>query len=71
MWVIVDLKKPSEGYSPTTSPYVQLSRAKTRAGLSILRPFDPGELRSPLPQDLLAELEWQAQKAKETEDLYM
>ena len=70
-WIVVDLKKPNGGYSPTSSPYVQLSRAKTLASLSILRPFDPAELRSPLSKDLLAELEWQAQKAKETEDLYM
>jgi len=70
-WVVVDLKKPRGGYSPTSSPYVQLSRAKTLACLSILRPFDPAELRSPLSKDLLAELEWQAQKAKETEDLYI
>ena len=56
---------------PTSSPYVQLSRAKTRDRLSILRPFDPAELRSPLSKDLLAELEWQAQMAKETENLYM
>ena len=70
-WVVVDLKKPNGGYSPTSSPYVQLSRAKTLVSLSILRPFDPGELLTPLSKDLLAELEWQAQKAKETEDLYM
>ena len=43
-WVIVDLKKLNRGSSPTFSPYVQLSRAKTRACLSILRPFDPAEL---------------------------
>ena len=70
-WVIVDLKKPNGGYSPTSSPYIQLSRAKTLASLSILRPFDPAELQSSLSKNLLAELEWQAQKAKETEDLYM
>ena len=70
-WVVVDLKKPNGGYSPTSSPYVQLSRAKTLASLSILRPFDPAELRSSLSKNLLAELEWQAQKAKEIEDLYM
>ncbi len=69
--VIVDLKKPSGRYSPTSSPYVQLSRAKTLSSLSILRPFDPAELRTPLSKDLLMELEWQAQKAKETEDLYI
>jgi hypothetical protein len=70
-WVVVDLKKPRGGYSPTSSPYVQLSRAKVLASLSILRPFDPAELRTPLSKDLLAELEWQAQKAKETEGLYL
>ena len=70
-WVVVDLKKPSRGYSTTSSPYVQLSRAKTRDRLSILRPFDPAELQSPLSKGLLAELEWQAQMAKDTENLYM
>ena len=70
-WVIVDLKKPTRGSSPTSSPYVQLSRAKTRACLSILRPFDPAELRSPLSKHILMELEWQTQKAKETETLYI
>jgi hypothetical protein len=69
-WVIVDLKKPSN-HSPASSPYVQLSRAKTLARLSILRPFDPAELRSDLSKHLLAELEWQTQKAKETEALYI
>ena len=69
MWVIVDLKKPS-GYSPASSPYVQLSRAKTLARLSILRPFDPTELQSNLSKHLLAELQWQTQNAKETEALY-
>lgn len=69
-WVIVDLKKPS-GRSPTSSPYVQLSRAKTGASLSILCPFDPTELRSDLSKHILAELEWQTQKAKETEALYI
>ena len=70
-WVIVDLKKPNRGSSPPSSPYVQLSRAKTRACLSILRPFDPAELRSPLSKHILAELQWQTQKAKETEALYI
>ena len=69
-WVVVDLKKPNRGYSPTSSPYVQLSRAKTLASWSILRPFHPAELRTPLSKDLMAELEWQTQKAKETENLY-
>jgi hypothetical protein len=70
-WVVINLKKPNEGYSPISSPYVQLSRAKTLTSLSILHPFNPAELRSPLSKDLLVELEWQAQKAKETEELYI
>ena len=42
------------------------------ACLSILRPFDPAELQlSELSKDILTELEWQAQKAKETEDFYI
>ena len=71
IWVIVNLKKPNRGYCPTSSAYVQLSRAKTCACLSILRPFDPAELRSDLSKDILAELQWQAQMGKETEDLYI
>jgi hypothetical protein len=67
--VIVDLKKPN-GRSPASS-YVQPSRAKTRARLSILRPFDPAELRADLSKQILMELEWQTQKAKETEALYL
>ena len=68
--VIVDLKKPS-GHAPAASPYVQLSRAKTRETLSILRPFDPAELQSPLSKHVLMELHWQTEKAKETDALYM
>jgi hypothetical protein len=44
---------------------------KTRASLSILHPFDPAELRSDFSKHVLMELEWQIQKAKETEALYM
>ena len=70
-WVVVDIKKPGgRGSSPAASAYVQLSRAKTRHSLSILRPFDPTELSSKLSTELLQELEWQAEKAKETEALY-
>jgi hypothetical protein len=61
----------SEGHSPASSPNVQLSRAKIRARLSIFRPFDPAKLISGLSKEILAELDWQGQKAKETEDFYM
>jgi hypothetical protein len=60
----------SKGPCPSASPYVQLSRARTRIRLSILRPFSPDELLSPLPEALKLELSWQEQKAKETEALY-
>jgi hypothetical protein len=69
-WVVVDLKKPS-GPCPSTSPYVQLCRARTRDRLSILRPFSPDELLSPLPEALKLELKWQEEKANETECLYL
>jgi hypothetical protein len=71
MWVIVNLKKLSGDYSPTSALYVQLYQAKTRARLSILCPFDPAELRFPVSKGLLAKLEWQARKATEIEDLYI
>ena len=70
-WIVVDLSKPNGGYSSISSPFVQLSRAKIRDRLSILRRFDPAELLSALSEDLLTELEWQAEKAKETKDLYI
>ena len=69
-WVIVDIKKPS-GPCPSTSPYVQLSRARMRDRLSILRPFSPDELLSPYPEALKLELKWQQQKANEMECLYL
>src|SRR5208337_5080528 len=60
-WVIVDLKRPSDR-SPAPSPYVQLSH--TRARLSILRPFEPAELRTDLSKHILAKLEWQVRRLK-------
>ena len=66
----MDLKKPA-GRCPSTSPYVQLSRARISHRLSILRPFSPDELLSPPPEELILELKWQEDKAKETELLYM
>ena len=68
-WVVVDLKKPA-GNSPTASPYVQLSRAKRRDQLSILRPFSPDELKAPISLTLKRELEWESAKAQETKALY-
>jgi hypothetical protein len=70
--VIVDLKRPTgRGRSPRASPYVQLSRVKSLSRLSILRPFDPQDLRSPLPKELQAELQWQEDLAERTRKLYI
>ena len=38
-WVIIDLKKPNGAYSPTSLPYVKLSRAKTLTSLIHPSPF--------------------------------
>ena len=62
-WVIVDLKRPTFGFSTVTSPYVQLSRAKALNQLSIMRPFDADELKTPLSIPLQEELRWQEEMA--------
>src|SRR5205814_9139880 len=69
-YVIVDLKKPSTGYAPTASTYVQFSRAHSLAQLSIFRPFDLDELNTPISAPLAMELEWQQWMAVETEQQY-
>ena len=65
----VDLKKPS-GPAQSASPYVQLSRGTSLDKLIILRPFDIEELRKPLAKELIAEIELQEEKAKQTEQIY-
>ena len=69
-WLIVDLKKPPVGFSTVCSPYVQLSRAKALNQLSIMRPFDAEELRTPLPIALQEELQWQEEMAATTQNHY-
>jgi len=56
-YIIIDLKKPSQGYAPPTSAYVQLSHMTALNRVSIMHPFNIPELTAPLPQDLLDELE--------------
>jgi hypothetical protein len=71
-YVIVDLNQPTgRGRSPASSPHVQLSPAKSHSHWSILRPFDPQDLRSPVPKELQAELQWQEQLAEKTKNLYI
>jgi hypothetical protein len=69
-WVIVDLKKPTTGFSTVCSPYVQLSRAKTLNQLSIMRSFDAEELRTPLSVALQDELQWEEEMAITTRNQY-
>jgi hypothetical protein len=69
-WIRVDLKKPPTGFSPAMSPYVQLSRVKRLDHLSIMRPFTKEELCSPLPDDLLKELQWEDEMARKTMAVY-
>jgi hypothetical protein len=69
-WVIADLKKPSDGGSPSTSPYVQLSRARNLSQVSIMRPFNAEELRTPHPPELVRELQRQEDLAAQTDALY-
>ena len=68
--MIADLHKSSGYNPPAASLYVQLSRVTTLSLLSILRLFDPDELRQPLSEDLLAELAWQDRMAERTRLLY-
>ena len=67
---VPDLQRPAWGKTPSTSSYVQLSRVTSLAMLFILRPFDIAELRTPLSDELLAELAWEEEMACDTQRLY-
>ena len=69
-WLIVDLKKPPIGFSTVCSPYVQLSRVKALNQLSIIRPFNADELRTPLSIPLQEELQWEEELASITRNRY-
>ena len=66
----VDIKKPHRGAASVMSPYVQLSRGKSLQRLLILRPFDLEELRAPIPEELMAELEWEHKISELTAEMY-
>jgi hypothetical protein len=68
--MLVDLKRPQGGLAPVASLYVQLSRARTRDQISILRDFDEAELRIPCRIELQEELEWEEEVAKTTAGRY-
>ena len=58
------LRKPLTGSTEAATLYVQLSRVQCLQQLSIMRSFDPDELRQPLSAEVLKELEWEAQTMK-------
>ena len=62
--------RPAQGPSASASPYVQLSRVPSLGMVFILMPFDSAELRSPLSDELLAELAWEDEMAEKTKRLY-
>jgi len=68
--LLTDLRKPLTGATQAASPYVQLSRVQSLQQLSIMRDFDPAELRMPLPEMLVSELEWEEQMDKITMEKY-
>ena len=68
--LLTDLKKPLTGSTQAASLYVQLSRVRSLQELSIMRDFDPEELRKPLPEDLIKELEWEEQMDQVTKEKY-
>jgi len=70
-FVLCDIEKPRVGPAPPTSPYVQLSRARSLQCVSIIRPFDVDQLSAPLPADLLDELRWESDMARQTRAAYM
>jgi len=68
--LLTDLRKPLTGSTEPASLYVQLSRVQSLEHLSIMRDFDPAELRMPLPKNLVHELEWEEQMDKLTMNKY-
>jgi hypothetical protein len=68
--LLTDLKKPLTGSTQAASPYVQLSRVRSLEELSIIRDFDPEELRKPLPEDLIKELKWEEHMDEVTKEKY-
>jgi len=70
MCLLTDLRKPLTGSTKAASLYVQLSRVQSLQHLSIMRDFDPAELRILLPENLIDELKWEEQMDKMTTNTY-
>ena len=68
--LLTDLKTPASGITQAASLYVQLSRVRSLQELSIIRDFDSAELRKPLSDDLIKELEWEEKMDQMTKNKY-
>jgi len=68
--LLTDLRKPLTGATQAASLYVQLSRVQSLQQVSVMRDFDPAELRIPLPHMLVNELEREEQMDKMTMEKY-
>lgn len=68
--LLTDLKTPVSGSTQAASLYVQLSRVRSLRELSIIRDFDAVELREPLSDDLIKELEWEEKMNQITRNKY-
>jgi len=68
--LLSDLNTPLTGSTEPASLYVQLSRVQSLHQLSIMREFDPAELRKPLSDDLIKELEWEKWMDDRTREKY-
>lgn len=66
----IDLKRPPTGFASGASAYVQLSRCRALNRLSIIRPFDPAELKEKLSKELLDELKWEQELDRDTRTKY-
>lgn len=65
-----DLQKPLIGNTEAASLYVQLSRVQSLQQFSIMRDFDPGELRHKIWDDLKRELDWEEEMDEITKKKY-
>jgi hypothetical protein len=68
--LLTDLQRPLIGNTEAASLYVQLSRVQSLQQLSIMRDFDPDELREPISDDLNRELEWEEDMDETTAEKY-
>jgi hypothetical protein len=68
--LLCDLQTPPTGSTEPASLYVQLSRVQSLQHLSIMREFNPNELRKPVSDHLIKELAWEEQIDKDTREKY-